>query len=440
MMIASATCGLFAASSMDPDVFWHLKAGEWILANRAIPRTDIYSWSAYGRSWTDHEWFWQVLTGSVFKHAGLIGLWAVVFVAGAAIGLTIRKALTGTGANEDLATLAGALSVVMLLDWLKPWPQAGVYILFAAYLYLSLKRDWGWRDVLCVALLGILWGNIHASAILLPLLLLAEFAWYLLFEKRFDRWRLAAAVVSAMAILANPYGVGIWAYALRECSTGLYRASIAEWAPYVFNPSYLVLVFCVSVITLFVAVRQGKEITLEFARAAGFWVIALLSRIYTPYAVMSTMVLLGLLAIKTEAGMIKRIAVGFLVFAICLALVYPPSLDLTKLAEQDYPVQAVQFIQQHGDTKVYNDYGWGGYLIYCGIPVYIDGRADMYGDIIKDNFEILQQDGPVGQSIADTGAETVLTQTDGKFDVALKESPEWIKVYKDKIATVYKRK
>jgi hypothetical protein len=138
--------------------------------------------------------------------------------------------------------------------------------------------------------------------------------------------------------------------------------------------------------------------------------------------------------------MIKRIAVGFLVFAICLALVYPPSLDLTKLAEQDYPVQAVQFIQQHGDTKVYNDYGWGGYLIYCGIPVYIDGRADMYGDIIKDNFEILQQDGPVGQSIADTGAETVLTQTDGKFDVALKESPEWIKVYKDKIATVYKRK
>jgi hypothetical protein len=376
----------------------------------------------------------------VFKHWGLIGLWVVVFVAGATIGLTIRKALISTGTNKDLATLAGALSVVMILDWLKPWPQAGVYILFAAYLFLSLKRNWGWRDILYVMLLGMLWGNIHASAILLPLLLLAEFAWFMLFKKRFDRWRLIAAVVSAIAILANPYGVGIWAYALRECFTGLYRTSIVEWAPYVFNPSYLILVFFVSMITLFVAVRQGKEKTLEFARVAGFWVIALLSRIYTPYAVMSTMVLLGLLAIKTEANTIKRVIPGFLALAVCLVIFSPPGINLEGLAKRDYPVQAIQYIQQHGDTKVYNDYGWGGYMIYCGAPVYIDGRADMYGDIIKDNFEIFQQDEPVGQSIADTGAETVLTQTNGKFDVALKESPEWIKVYKDKIATVYKRK
>jgi hypothetical protein len=193
-------------------------------------------------------------------------------------------------------------------------------------------------------------------------------------------------------------------------------------------------------IILFVAVRQGKEITLEFARAAGFWVIALLSRIYTPYAVISTMVLLGLLTIKTEANTIKRMIPGFLVLAVFLAVISSPGIDLDGLAKKDYPVQAIQYIQQHGDTKVYNDYGWGGYMIYCGAPVYIDGRADMYGDILKDNFEIFQQDEPVGQSIADTGAETVLTQTNGKFDIALKESPEWIKVYKDKIATVYIRK
>lgn len=249
----------------DPDVFWHLKVGEWIVANLAVPRLDIYSWSVQGQPWTAHQWLWEALMYLMHSFAGIHGLWFLAFASALTAGLLLRGALKERGVPEEKASAAGGIAPLMLVGWLKPWPQAGVYALFAAYLFLSLRRKWGARELLFTAALGLVWSNIHSTAVLFPLLLLAESLWALIFQKDREakkealRSRLAAFVVAAAATLLNPHGFGLWIYAVREgLLTGNYRENIYSWMPYVFGPNVLALAFFISIIILFMAVPPGK--------------------------------------------------------------------------------------------------------------------------------------------------------------------------------------
>lgn len=426
----------------DPDIFWHLKVGEWIVTHRAIPRTDIYAWSVFGQPWTAHQWLWEVLIYSLHRLAGMIGLWIPALLAAFLSGLLLRNGLLARGVTLANAAVAGGMAPLLLIGWLKPWPQAGVYLLFSAYLFLVLRDRWGWPEVFAAAGLGLFWGNIHSTALVFPLLLIAEGVWNFIFypgKRKTGRWRLAAAGAAAVATLINPHGVQLWVYAVRE---GLlsqhYRENIYSWSPYVFEFNSLALVFFMSIIILFMAVRQGWLKETAFVRAAGFWVLALMSRLYTPYAVLSTAALLGLLAFKLTHVSLKRLSIIALVAGLALFTVkgLPPDLDAIA-REGDYPVEAVQLIKEHGYEKVFNDHGWGGYLLWQGVPVYIDGRNDVYSENMEDFLNLYQTEEPLGQVLVEKGACTVLTRVNSTKDLALRESRLWQGVYRDDVAVIY---
>ncbi|MGI6308994.1 MAG: hypothetical protein ACOX1X_10500 [Dethiobacteria bacterium] len=426
----------------DPDVFWHLKIGEWIFWQRAVPRTDIYSWSVYGQPWIAHQWLWEVLIYSLHRYAGILGLWCLAFLMIFLTGLLLKRGLLARGVALGNASAAGAMAPLLLIGWLKPWPQAGVYALFSAYLFLSLRDRWGWKEVLSAAGLGLLWGNIHSTALMFPLLLLAETIWSFIFypEKRKTvRLRLAAAGAAAIATLLNPHGLQLWAYAVREgLLSQQYRENIYSWMPYVFGFNILTPIFFISIIILFMAVRQGQEKELAFVRAAGFWILALMSRIYAPYAVLSTAALLGLLTFKLTAEGLKRLAILALAAGLVLLPVrgVPPDLE-TVARKGEYPVEAVHLIKQRGYENVFNDHGWGGYLLWKEVPVYIDGRNDVYGELLTDFLHLHQTEKPLGQVLAEKGARTVLTGVNSTRDLALRESLLWQRVYRDEDAVVY---
>jgi hypothetical protein len=287
-------CALFVVSvsiwSADPDVFWHLKAGEWIATYHAIPRTDIYSWTAYGQPWTDHEWGWEWLIYWLYRYAGVVGLWSLVLLLGTFSGLLIQRALVCRGAGISISYLAGGLAAFLLVFWLRPWPQAGVYTLFAAYLYLSIRNKWTWREVLAAFAIGLAWANIHSTVVMFPLLLLAETGWAWIVRKEGNiAWRLGAVAAAALATFINPHGVGLWTYAVKQgLMSQAYRNYIAEWMPFYFGAIELVPAFCISAIVILVSTAQGKYKELVYLRAVGFWALALMSRIYMPYAVLGS--------------------------------------------------------------------------------------------------------------------------------------------------------
>src|SRR5690606_2377383 len=58
----------------DPDYFWHLKAGEYILAHRALPPGDVFSFTRAGQPWVLHEWLFEVVLFGTFASWGAAGV------------------------------------------------------------------------------------------------------------------------------------------------------------------------------------------------------------------------------------------------------------------------------------------------------------------------------------------------------------------------------
>src|SRR5262245_29105158 len=58
----------------DPDVFWHIKTGEWIITNHTFPRVDVFSYTAAGQEWIDQEWLAQVIYALTYRAGGWIAI------------------------------------------------------------------------------------------------------------------------------------------------------------------------------------------------------------------------------------------------------------------------------------------------------------------------------------------------------------------------------
>ena len=82
-------------------------------------------------------------------------------------------------------------------------------------------------------------------------------------------------------------------------------------------------------------------------------------------------------AMTSFFGKIITILLGILVgFSL-----YKGKIGNPYVSQASYPVQACDYILENVDInsmKIFNEYNFGSYLIYRGIPVFIDSRADLY--------------------------------------------------------------
>jgi len=155
------------------DVFWHVRTGEWIVQNGAIPQVDTFSAVAPDRPWTPFQWLYEVLVYGLDELGGL-GLlrWsnAALFLLGFA--LLYRALRREIGVAGGLAVLL--VSIVLLEDRFRVRPEV-FNVLFLALLLPVLFGGWrtvGWRGRLGVGVVAWVWANIHAGgALLVPVTL-----------------------------------------------------------------------------------------------------------------------------------------------------------------------------------------------------------------------------------------------------------------------------
>ena len=91
---------------------------------------------------------------------------------------------------------------------------------------------------------------------------------------------------------------------------------------------------------------------------------------------------------------------------------------------------------------VLNDYSFGGYLIFAGIPTFIDGRSELYGGpfIMRYNLDVSLADLRDFLELLDQykfGA--TLLAPDTPAVALLDRLPDWQRVYSDDVAVVHKR-
>src|ERR1700681_523717 len=74
-----------ARPATDPDLWWHLRTGQWIVESGHVPHSDPFSFTRAGHAWISHEWLSEVAFYELWKHGGaaaLIILSAIVTTAG----------------------------------------------------------------------------------------------------------------------------------------------------------------------------------------------------------------------------------------------------------------------------------------------------------------------------------------------------------------------
>jgi hypothetical protein len=165
LALLAAVFALTAGHVTDPDFWWHLRTGQLIFETGAIPRADVFSFTAHGREWVAHEWLTEVLMYAVFRAAGWAGLVAAFsLVMTAALAVVYRQA-------SRLAPHPFVAGPAVLLAALACAPMFGVRPQMISFLFTALyaaaldayARRGRKKILLWLPPLMLLWANMHGG-------------------------------------------------------------------------------------------------------------------------------------------------------------------------------------------------------------------------------------------------------------------------------------
>ena len=108
-----------------------------------------------------------------------------------------------------------------------------------------------------------------------------------------------------------------------------------------------------------------------------------------------------------------------------------------------YPSGAAAYLEGAPGARVWNEYAWGGYLLYRLYPnasVFIDGRADLFREGVFADYLTVRDLGPSYREVlARTGSNFVLVRPDCALATVLASDLGWRRVFEDKVSVLYRR-
>jgi hypothetical protein len=402
-----------ARNATDPDLWWHLRTGQWIVETGHVPHSDPFSFTRAGHAWVSHEWLSEVVFYELWKHGGaaaLIVFSAIITTTGFML-LYLR--CPGKKYWAAAATAFGALASA------PSWgvrPQMFTFTLASLLLWLVEAGEDRPRLLLWIPPLFLLWLNLHAGFALGPALLLA-YGVGLLVETAVGNtpWQQARPILLRVLLLLlvclalvplNPSGAQLYRYPFDTLRSPGMRSFIGEWRSpdfhsWLYRPSLLVWLLVLTALASFRSRPKERVIAplllTSFAALDAVRHIPIFVLVAIPVIAAALPVASASYALWQERPNSSRFRPLFngavAILMAVLALVKWVSLARNQDAREaeQFPQQAVAFLRASDQPKrilVY--YDWGGYAIWKLYPeyrVFVDGRADLYGDDLLHQFE-----------------------------------------------------
>ena len=121
----------------DPDLWGHLVFGRLILAHGHLPPRDIYSYSASGLPWHDHEWLSEVVLALCWSGLGVVGLKLMKLAATAATITLLAMGAAETGAPIPLQLIVLTTAAVAIAPMMQFRPQLFDFVALSALLQIG---------------------------------------------------------------------------------------------------------------------------------------------------------------------------------------------------------------------------------------------------------------------------------------------------------------
>ncbi|MGI6524862.1 MAG: hypothetical protein ACOX2O_06155 [Bdellovibrionota bacterium] len=439
----------------DPDLWWHITVGRWILANAEIPTVDLWNRFSDGSLWRAYSWSSEVLFALFDKHFGIQGLMILKIIITVLLTASLFYCMGRISKDWFIGALLGTFSTAACYNHLTLRPQTIVWIFLAWLLYLLNKIDKEglslWRSV---ALVGIFcaWANTHLST---ALGIMTVVFW--LYAPGRLKLTLQAFLLSLFGTLITPYYGGEWLTFFSKTGHPFKMNVIAEFqTATILQHSTAFLIIAVALLMVFLyfnlrLISVGKIFLCMIFTAGALAVLKFLPMAVTVLCAAVATCWANSVDEREKFGglpegfeKLRRCydwlpSSGLTFFCCCLAIVqiYPKWRDLQTYTAT--PVGSVDFIQEKNlPHPIMSGFGQGGYLMYrfsdgdgnLEHKVAIDGRTNVNSPEVwekfyaalylkhnwKEFFELVQP-------------ETVLWKTDTPLTTLLLESPEWCRVH-----------
>ena len=382
----------------NPDLFWHLSAGERILTDWRLPDADWLSFTRAGAPWVDFEWLSQVLFTLLYRAVGWWGLIAlkIALLVGAARIIEGALAKRGLGVLERACAVAVLTAVWSISNDLR-LDCLSVLLLCAQLSALERLRAGAkidlWKAALAAAAVGALWANCHAGFVV-GLAVAGAYAFLCPVSTR--KAALAVLVGGFLGTLITPFGPRLYSvvFAHLRLMSPLARY-IVEWhwsAPgkTLTWPAWALFAGCL--LSAWIAPPKRRELA-PWAVLAGLAVMALRHQRHIAYFAAAGVLLPPLLLEERGGFKLHRLCAPLAVLlAAVFLLLTPQDLSRSGLRVRGLPVGAAEFLASRPDVaqrRLYNPWGWGGYLgwrLKKPYRVFYDGRY-IFHDLLAPSME-----------------------------------------------------
>jgi hypothetical protein len=378
----------------DSDTYWQISIGQWIIDHAALPRADIYSFTKAGEPWTSSSWLAQVLLAGSYDLAGWTG---PVVLASASIALTFALLawILGRRIPAPYAIVVTLAALVLSTPHFLARPHVLVLPVMLAWAYgLLSASERGAAPSFWLLPLIALWANLHGGFIF-GLVLAAAFAIDALWNADVARQKPLAlrwavfGIGALAACCATPYGWGSILASRKILDLGELLHLIYEWMPAdftslgAFEMSILVLIAA----ALYSGVKLSPP---RIALVLGLLHMALSHvRNLEIFALLLPLVVLAPVASQfalqparfgkftpLASAAVLAVMLGASTWALAARSAFSPP-------EVQSPAAAIEALQARHPKRVLNDLPFGGYMIWRKMPVFIDGRAELYGEAFE---------------------------------------------------------
>ena len=401
------------------DFWWHVKTGEWIFKNHQVPTTGIYSWSAdfMNAKWYSQEWLSQLFFYLLYHVFGQVGIFLFCIL----ISLTIFLILFFTAGKKidhnmlfSCAYFLLTVKIITLFCYGRPQVFSYLFLTISLMLLYHFIKNPDSKKIFFLPLVALLWANFHGGSsnvvYILPLIVLIGSCvdlnigciQFRRLETKHLKRLILVNILSFLALFLNPHGINMVIYPYSNMMDKNMVTFVEEWsAPAPSSIPNVIFYYLpiIAVAVLFI-LQKNKVNATDFLMMGFFAYLTFRSRRFLIFFIIAcTFYIFDYVKKKeyetsnttsaSEKG--KKLMIGsiFLIAALilCVSVVQTISTYYTKGELIDKPIntKVIRVIKEDSPKRLLNDYNFGEVLIFEGIPVFVDGRADIYsGRILSD--------------------------------------------------------
>ena len=423
IILIALFCISLTPKTLQNDTFYTIKIGEHIIQEKGIDMKDPFSWHE-NLEYTYPHWLYDVMIYLIYNIGGMIGIYISTCVFSIILGITIYKVNEKLVKNKILSFVITIGAMYLLKSYITARAQLVTFILFELELFCierlldTCKKRYG----IGLIIISILMANLHVAVwpffFVLYLPYIAEFIIYCMEEhmaKKFGKevkqgdklemqkrpgmkYLIIVMIICALTGFLTPLGTTPYTY-LYKTMQGNTTQNINEHLPMTLINEENIL--CALIIFLAVLIFTKTKIRLcDLFMLGGLVLLMLMTKRQSTMFVLMCSVILNRLVYSWVVNQVEDfdnkildfIMNGFGVFMLSSVIIMfcmyfiKPKLNQTYIDENTYPVKMSGWILEYfekeqidlSEVRLFNEYNYGSYLLYRGIPVFIDSRCDLY--------------------------------------------------------------